>query len=163
MTIVFGIPVPSTNPLFLALVVVHIAFGLCAVVAGAGAMVSRKRRGRHSTFGTIYFWALTGVFATMSLLAFMRWSDDYHLFILGGLSFSVAYFGRHSIRQKHPRWHLSGMGASYILLVTAFYVDNGKNLPLWNRLPQNAFWFLPSMIGGPLVAYYLLRLPNFKL
>ena len=29
------------------------------------------------------------------------------------------------------------MGASYILLLTAFYVDNGKNLPLWRELPEH--------------------------
>jgi hypothetical protein len=23
------------------------------------------------------------------------------------------------------------MGASFIFMITAFYVDNGKNLPLW--------------------------------
>ena len=26
------------------------------------------------------------------------------------------------------------MGLSYILLLTAFYVDNGKSLPLWKDL-----------------------------
>lgn len=162
-TIVLGIPVPSTNPLFLGLVVVHIAFGLGAVVAGVGAMLSRKGRGRHSTFGTVYFWALAGVFATMSLLSFMRWADDYDLFILGALAFCAACFGRYNIRKMRPRWHLTGMGASYILMITAFYVDNGKNLPLWDRLPQLAFWFLPGMIGLPLLGYYLCRLPKFKL
>ena len=44
------------------------------------------------------------------------------------------------------------MGASYILLMTAFYVDNGKNLPLWRELPQIAFWLLPAAIGIPLIA-----------
>jgi hypothetical protein len=47
------------------------------------------------------------------------------------------------------------MGASYILLLTAFYVDNGKNLPLWRELPEVAFWFLPSAIGVPLILYAL--------
>ena len=30
--------------------------------------------------------------------------------------------------------HITGMGTSYVLLLTAFYVDNGKNLPLWRDL-----------------------------
>jgi hypothetical protein len=55
--------------------------------------------------------------------------------------------------------HLTGMGASYILMLTAFYVDNGKNLPLWRELPQIAFWFLPSAVGLPLILYALLRHP----
>jgi len=37
-----------------------------------------------------------------------------------------------------------GMGASYILLLAALYLDNGKNLPLWRELPPIAFWLLPG-------------------
>jgi hypothetical protein len=42
-------------------------------------------------------------------------------------------------------------------MLTAFYVDNGKNLPLWRELPVIAFWILPSAIGVPLILYALLR------
>jgi len=51
------------------------------------------------------------------------------------------------------------MGLSYVLLLTAFYVDNGRNLPLWRELPQWAFWVMPSAIGGPIIMYTLLRHP----
>jgi hypothetical protein len=37
---VLGIPIPSTDPVFLAVVGVHVAFGLAAVIAGAVAMLS---------------------------------------------------------------------------------------------------------------------------
>jgi len=43
------------------------------------------------------------------------------------------------------------MGASYVLLLTAFYVDNGKSLPLWRELPPIAYWLLPAAIGLPLI------------
>lgn len=162
-TIIFGIPVPSADPIFLALVVVHILFGLSAVVTGVVAMASPKGRGRHSQFATVYFWSLFGVFATMTALSVMRWAEDYPLFVLGASAFASAYFGRAAIRAKRPRLHLGGMAASYILMLTAFYVDNGKNLPLWRELPQMAFWFIPAAIGVPLTAYYLVRLPKFKL
>ena len=49
------------------------------------------------------------------------------------------------------------MSASYILLLTAFYVDNGKNLPVWQRLPHLAYWLVPSAVGLPLVARALAR------
>jgi uncharacterized membrane protein len=55
-TVVLGIPIPSTDPVFLAIVGVHVLFGLGAVTAGAVAMLSNKGRGRHSNWGTIYFW-----------------------------------------------------------------------------------------------------------
>lgn len=160
---VLGIPLPSADPLFLGVVGVHVVFGVCAVAAGAAAMLSPKGRGRHSRFGVMYFWSLFGLFVTMGILSFMRWAEDHLLFILGALAFAAAYIGRQAIRQRCPRLHLAGMGASYILMVTAFYVDNGKSLPVWRHLPQIAFWIGPSLIGLPLMAYHLVRLPRFKL
>ena len=58
------------------------------------------------------------------------------------------------------RWvglHLSGMSASYVLLLTAFYVDNGKHLPVWKSLPHLAYWLVPSAVGLPLVTRALVR------
>jgi hypothetical protein len=159
---VAGIPLPSDAPLFLALIAVHIAAGLTAVIAGAIAMLSRKRSGRHPQAGTIYYLALAVVFVTMSALAFSRWSEDYHLFILGLLSFVAATIGRTARRKlwsSWPRIHMTGMAASYILMITAFYVDNGPNLPLWRDLPPLAFWFLPTLIGAPILVNALLRHP----
>ena len=158
MTVLFGIPIPSTNPLFLAIVGLHVLFGLAAIVTGATAMLLHKGRGRHSNFGKTYFWCLFGVFVTMSGLALSRWQDDYDLFILGALSFGAALLGRAILQHRWhqwPRWHLTSMGVSFILMLTAFYVDNGKNLPLWRDLPQIAFWFLPTMIGTPIIVYVL--------
>jgi hypothetical protein len=45
ITVVLGIPIPSTDPVLLAVVGVHVVFGLAAVIAGALAMLSKKRRG----------------------------------------------------------------------------------------------------------------------
>ena len=52
------------SPLFAALLVVHIAAGLTAVVAGATAMLSPKRSGRHPKAGKTYYMALCVVCAT---------------------------------------------------------------------------------------------------
>ena len=79
-----GIPLPSDAPLFLAIIALHVAAGLGAVVAGATAMLSRKRPGRHPLMGTLYFSALAVVFATMAVISAVRWAEDYHLFVLGG-------------------------------------------------------------------------------
>jgi hypothetical protein len=51
------------------------------------------------------------------------------------------------------------MGSSYVLLLIAFYVDNGKNLPLWRELPPVTYWLLPTMIGIPLIVHALVRHP----
>jgi hypothetical protein len=153
-TVFFGIPIPSSSPIFLGIVGIHVLLGLAAVIAGATAMLSKKGRGRHSYFGLIYFWCLFGVFITMSALAFTRWQEDYDLFILGALSFGAASLGRTVLRyrwRQWPRLHLSLMSTSYVLVITAFYVDNGKNLPLWRELPQIVFWLLPTLVGTPVI------------
>ena len=161
-TTIAGFPLPSDAPLFLAFIAVHVAAGLTAVIAGAMAMVSGKLSGGYPRAGTVYYWALAVVFVTMSALAFSRWSEDYHLFILGLLSFVAATIGRTARRKLLPSWpriHMTGMGTSYILMITAFYVDNGSNLPLWRELPPLAFWILPTLIGAPILINALLRHP----
>jgi hypothetical protein len=140
-TVVLGIEIPSTDPVFIGVIVgIHIPLGLVCVVAGAVAMLSEKRGGgRHSTFDKIYFWCLLALFVSATFLSLIRWAENYHLFILGTLSFSSAWFGRTALRERWPRWarlHITGMGSSYVLVLIAFYVDNGKQLPLWKDLPH---------------------------
>jgi hypothetical protein len=159
---VAGIEIPSDSPVFLAALGVHVLFGLSCVGAGVVAMLSRKRPGRHPRFGTIYYYCLSAVFASATILSVMRWAENYHLFILGTLSFATASLGRMALRRRwrnRIRLHITCMGLSYTLLLTAFYVDNGKNLPLWNKLPQIVFWVLPAAVGLPFIVRALLRHP----
>jgi hypothetical protein len=164
-TIAFGVPVPSVDPVFLTVVRFHIVVGIVCVLTGASAMLSHKGRGRHSTFGTLYYWCLAIVVITATGLSAMRWAENYHLFFLGVVSFAAATVARTALRK---RWensvmlHITGMGLSYILMLTAFYVDNGKNLPLWRELPQWAFWVLPGAIGIPIIVRALLRHPLMR-
>jgi hypothetical protein len=125
-------------------------------------MLSPKRSGRHPTFGTLYYWSLVAVFASATWLSVVRWAEDYHLFILGALALACASLGRAARRRRWTGWvrfHITGMGLSYILLLTAFYVDNGKSLPIWQELPSILYWLLPSAVGLPLVIHALLRHP----
>src|SRR6266851_4139087 len=111
MTIVAGIEIPSTNPAFLTVVGVHVLLGLACTVTGAIATLSQKRAGRHPRYGTIYFWCLAGVFLTAASLAAVRWAHDYHLFILGAVSFIAAYLGRQARRGRWRYWvrlHITG-------------------------------------------------------
>jgi hypothetical protein len=49
------------------------------------------------------------------------------------------------------------MGIAYTAMLTAFYVDNGPHLPLWDRLPILAFWLLPSAIAAPIITRALIH------
>lgn len=46
------------------------------------------------------------------------------------------------------------MGGSYIAMLTAFYVDDGPRLPLWQLLPPD-LRFLPAVVGLPLMVFSL--------
>jgi uncharacterized membrane protein len=162
ITSVAGIEIPSTDPLFVAVVGVHIPVGLVCVVVGAFAMLSKKGRGHHSTLGTIYFWSLLTLAISAALLSVMRWAGNYHLFALGVSSFASARFGRSALRQRWPSWarlHITGMGLSYVFMLVAFYVDNGKQLPLWKELPHFTYWLLPLLVGVPLIVRALVWHP----
>ena len=67
-----GILIPSTSPVFLATVGFHVLTGLACIVIGLLAMLSLKRRGMHSNFGTIYFYCLTAAFTSATALAVVR-------------------------------------------------------------------------------------------
>lgn len=157
-----GIPLPSDAPFFLAIVAVHVAAGLTCAVAGAIAMLSDKRPGRHPQSGTVYYWSLVVVSVTMAVLSAMRWAEDYHLFVLGCLSFGAAFVGRRAAPSQSTgrvRVHVASMGLSYVVLLTAFYVDNGRSLPLWRSLPPITYWLVPSVVGVPIIVRALRHHP----
>jgi hypothetical protein len=145
---------PHLSTAFVVLLLLHVPAGLACVVTGAVAALSPKRGGRHPGFGTVYYWGLAVVFVTASGMAALRWSEDRHLFVLGALSFGVGTMGYLARRVRWKGWtsfHVLGMSVSYIVLLTAFYVDNGPHLPVWDRLPALAYWTLPGIVGLPLV------------
>jgi hypothetical protein len=41
------------------------------------------------------------------------------------------------------------MSASYVVMLTAFYVDTGPKLPVWRHLPPRTFWVLPALVALP--------------
>ena len=135
--------------------------GTVCVVAGIVAMLAAKRHGRHPLAGTVYYWSLVVVFLSMAVLSIMRWPNDNHLLVLGVLSLGAAVIGRAARRRQGGslRLHVTGMSVSYMVLLTAFYVDNGPHLPLWNRLPQWSFWIIPSVVGVPILIRVLSRHP----
>lgn len=163
--VVLGIPIPSSSPLFLSIVAVHVVAGLICTVAGIVAMLSPKGPGRHPSAGTLYYWSLVVVFLTMAALSILRWPANTHLFILGVLSFVAGVIGRIARRSRPPSWlpvHVTAMAVSYIVLLTAFYVDNGPHLPLWRSLPPLAHWLLPSLVGLPILLWVLRRHPLIR-
>jgi len=156
----FGLGIPFESPVLLTMLGFHVLAALVAVVTGIIAMLSAKHPGRHPRFGTFYYWCLSFVFLTATILAATRWHEDAYLFFLGAGSFSAATLGRTARRRRWLRWvpiHISGMGLSYILMLIAFYMDNGKELPVWKDLPSVTYWLVPGGVGVPFIVRALLR------
>ena len=154
VTNLFGIEIPSSDPLFLGIVGAHILVGLGAVVSGALAIFSKKRRGRHSRMGTYYYWSVVATIATAAVLTALRFAGNLDVMALGLACLIAVVLGRTAAQRHRRGWiplHITCMGLSYILLLTAFYVENGADLPLWDRLPAIAYWIVPSAVGAPII------------
>jgi uncharacterized membrane protein HdeD (DUF308 family) len=144
---------------FLAFLALHVLAGITAVLTGATAALARKGSHRHIRAGRWYYTAISVVFGTAAALSVMRWARDYQLFIIGAVAFAAATVGFLHRRLHRPgdTGHIAGMGISYVAMLTAFYVDNGPHLPLWDRLPTLTFWLLPSAIGAPIITRAITR------
>jgi hypothetical protein len=161
-TDLFGIPVPSTDRIFIAGVIVHIIIALVAVLSGLMAMLSDKLGKKHPVVGRIYFWSMLSSFVTIIFLAVMRWPHNIHLLVIGAFAFAFTFLGRMLAKSRIRNWtrlHTICMGLSYVLLLTGFYVDNGKNLPFWSQFPEWFFWIFPAMFGVPIIVVVLKRHP----
>ena len=149
--------------------VAHALAGLTTGVTGIVTFSAPKRRGRHHRWGKYYLWAYTLVFLTATILSVQRWSADAYLFFLAltGYGFALAGYGARRFRQEPvvrrvvgKQWvvvHIVGMIGSYVVLWTAFYVDNAHLFPGLKELPILTFWVLPSAIALPFLVVSLSR------
>src|SRR5690348_2034908 len=93
-TDLFGILIPSTNPVFLTFVVIHILIALVCVVSGLLAMLTQKRNPKHPYFGKIYYWSMILAFISVTILSIMRWPDNVHLLSIGTFALIFVCVGR---------------------------------------------------------------------
>lgn len=105
----------------------------------------------HVTCGTVYLGALVGLCAGAPILAVLDWAHRWHLVALAGIAAALAGLGLFGARSRRWNAHIVGTGGSSIVMLAAFYVDNGPRLPLWNQLPPIVFWFLPIVVGWPVL------------
>ena len=155
---VAGLFVGSTSPAFLAVLAVHVPAALCCVAAGAGAALTRKGSRWHVRLGRLYWRVLFLVAATALLLAALRWPHDLHLLVLGAVALAAGTAGVLVRRRRRDHgWHIAAMAASYAVLLTAFYVDNGPHLPLWRLLPSWTFWLIPGLVATPVTVRAVLH------
>ena len=158
--VIAGIHIPSSDPRFLAVLAVHVPAGIVATVSAIVAIASPRRPGSHPTAGSVYYWSFAIVLVTAIGLTAMRPGENWYLALLGATGFAMATLGRSARRRRMHGWmrlHIIGMGSSFVLMLTAFYVDNAHNLPVWRELPAMAVWLIPSGVGVPFIVRSLMR------
>jgi len=136
--------------------------GITCVTFGILAVLANKKRGRHTRCGKIYYVSNLDCFCDFHHIPIIRSKEDFRLLILGLVAFLSALIARTAVKKKWVKWsivHITCMGISYIFLLTAFYVDNGKFLPIWKIFSPITYWLLPAVVGAPIIIRTLLRHP----
>lgn len=158
-TLFLGLDLASTSPVFVIALLVHVTAAVTAIVSGLIAMFAKKTSRRHPVAGRVYFGAILVVFATACVLASFRWPGDLPLVLAGFVAAAAASYGFTFRRLHRPGDipHIVAMALSYVAMLTAFYVDNGPHLPVWQLLPAWTFWFLPAVVGIPFTVRAILQ------
>jgi hypothetical protein len=157
---ILGLDIPNEGPLFAAVLLLHILAGLTCVVSGTLAATARKRPGRHPRAGRVYLVGIGVIVVTATTMAIVRWEHSAYLLALAIVLAALGSLGwrfRPSGGRPRVAWHAVGMGGSFIVLLTGFYVDNGAQLPLWDQLHPLAYWVIPAAVGIPLIVIALRR------
>jgi len=140
--------------LFKLLLIIHIITGIICLITGLLAGFSKKRRGKHTFYGEIYHGSYVLVFISAVVMSILHWNDSAYLFYIAIFSYSLALLGYVAIKKRWRNWlgsHIGGMLGSYIGIVTATLVVNAKQIPFLNNLPTLLIWFLPTIIGTPII------------
>ncbi|WP_410982726.1 DUF2306 domain-containing protein [Bacillus cereus] len=140
--------------IFHILLIIHILFGSICLISGAISMSAKKRKGTHTEWGEVYHASYVVVFITAVILSILHWNEIAYLFYVALFSYSFVIYGYLARKRRWKNWihhHIRGMLGSYIGAVTALLVNVGNYIQILNLLPKLSFWFLPTLIGTPLI------------
>lgn len=140
--------------LFGVFIMLHIVFGSICLLVGLVAALSKKRRGWHTFLGELYHGSYVIVFISAIVTSIIHWEESAYLFYIALFSYGLALFGYVARKKRVHNWlpkHVAGMIGSYIGIVTAVLVVNISSIPVVNEFPALIFWFLPTVIGTPII------------
>jgi hypothetical protein len=127
--------------LFTAFLILHIAGGGTALIAGFIAMLKVKGSPTHRRAGKFFFWAMTASCAAAVYLSIAHPNP----FLLYAFNWLRRFFITPKEKQHWVFSHLQGFGAAYIAAVTAFVVVN------INFLPPLLVWLSPTVVGAVII------------
>ncbi|MBP1970916.1 hypothetical protein J2Z83_003052 [Virgibacillus natechei] len=136
------------------LLIIHIIAGSFCLLTGAINFSVKKEKGYHTRIGELYHIGYFVVFITSVWMAIINWSESAYLFYIAVFSYGLALFGYLARKRRWRGWlsmHIGGMAGSYIGIITAVLVVNGADIPLINQIPFLLLWFIPTIIGTPII------------
>jgi len=140
--------------MFTVFLIAHILAGFVCLISGLFAMFAKKKKGKHTLAGELYHWVYVIVFLTALVMSILHWEESQYLFYIALFSYGLALLGYMAVKKKWTNWmgaHIGGMLGSYIGIATATLVVNIHKVPVLNEFPTLFFWFLPTIIGTPLI------------
>ncbi|WP_026584232.1 hypothetical protein [Bacillus sp. J33] len=141
--------------IFTILLVIHILAGSVCLLTGAIASIAKKKKGNHTMIGEVYYGGYVVIFITSLIMAIMNWSESAYLFYIAIFSYGLALIGYLARKLRWRNWltvHIGGMLGSYIGIITATLVVNGSKIPFVNEIPSLLLWFIPTIIGTPIIS-----------
>lgn len=120
----------------------HILAGSLALVAGPGAMLTRKGALAHRRWGKLYFWAMAAIFVSGLAMSLMHGLT--FLFMVGVFSFYLSFSGYRALYARKPG--LSASSMDYAAAACAMFAAFG--LLVW-AAGQTLDWrMVASVFGG---------------
>lgn len=99
--------------LFVPFLVLHVAAGFAALVAGLVAMLSRKGGPAHIRAGRMFYGGMMVAGATACVLAYLR--PNAFLFLIGVMSLYLVHAGRRAVAAGAPDWRDHGAAIAMLL------------------------------------------------
>jgi hypothetical protein len=146
------------------IIVAHASIGVAVLLLGLTALTARKRRGRHTRAGTVYFWIMVPLLVSGVVIGARHPGiSPFEVAVIPtGVPLLLGYWAvrrrpRRFLGQPWLTWHISGMGGSFIGVVTA-----GGFQTVYRLLPDNPvmvtlMFALPSVVGSVLIARTIAR------
>lgn len=138
----------------------HIGAGTICLITGALASFVRKQKGIHTITGEVYHSGYVVVFLTAIIMSMINWSELAFLFYIAVFSYGMALYGYLVRKLRRNNWlpkHINGMLGSYIGIITAVLVVNGEAVSSVTGIPSLFLWFIPTIMGSPLIAMTIRR------
>ncbi|MGI9244623.1 MAG: hypothetical protein ACR2RV_27725, partial [Verrucomicrobiales bacterium] len=124
-------------------IMIHAVCGGAALALGLIGMVSRKRRGLHTTNGILFHVAVLATCVSAAVLCFQAWNAYWWLFVIALITYIAVVLGHLAARVRWQGWlpfHIICQCSAYISMTTAFLVVNRSILPKFVGIPSYWSW-----------------------